>query len=105
RPGRMLRVEEAQQLVVRDLDAELAEHAAHLRGVFDLLDDAGLEPRRDVRVAEALREPRDWLPPDRREPGAMAVGQQLRVGIPAHERVAPVEENCAQHGRLRYPRL
>ena len=41
-----------------------------------------------------------WLLPDRREPGAVAGRDQLGRVHELHQRVAPVEEDCLQHGWL-----
>ena len=96
-PGGMLGLEKAAELVVVHVDAELAEEAAHLARVLDLLDDPGLEEARDVNVAKAVGDTRDKLAPDRGEAGRVPCFEQIGLGRPLHERVAPVEQDRVEH--------
>src|SRR2546430_421868 len=58
-PGHMLGLEEAVQLLVRDLDAEIAEELTDKFGVLELLDRAGCPEEGLVPLAEVRRQALD----------------------------------------------
>src|SRR5439155_18286278 len=104
RPGIVLGLEEAGELRVRDLDAEVAEKVPDEARILDLLDRARKPEEGQVRLGEVRGERvrlGHAVTADRREPGAMTGLEQRRLPLPAHERVAPVEEDRLDHRGLR----
>src|ERR671936_1701701 len=102
-PRAVLGLEVPRQLVVVDLDPEVAQQAADEAGVLDLLDRAGYPEERLVVLAEALREGvhlRQPVAPDGGEPGPVAGDDQLRRVRELDQRVAPIEEDRLEHGWL-----
>ena len=99
-PRRVLGLEIAVELLVGGVDPEVAEQLAHEPRVLDLLECARLPEHRLVPLAEVrgdLRRLGQAVPPERCEPCAMAGLDELRLVRERHQRVAPVEENRAQH--------
>ena len=96
-PRRVLRLEEAVELVVGNRYLELAEELPHLRRVLDLFDDPRLEERRQVGRAEALGQRRHGLASERGEAGLVPRLEQVGLRRPLHERVSPVEQNSREH--------
>ncbi len=86
-PDGELRIDEAVELVV----GRTAEQAAQRRPVVGAGDE--------LELAKAHRELAGVVPPDRRETGAMPLGEELVVPFEARERVVPVEKDGLQHGR------
>ena len=85
------------ELFVAHLDLELAKKLTHLRRVLDLLHHTWCEERREVRLAKALGHGRHGLASKRGESGRMASFEQTWFGRPAHERVAPIEQDSRKH--------
>ena len=109
----MLGLEEASELLVRDLDREVTERLPDEARVLDLLERAGdpeegLEVLSEVRVVESRPPARAKLvslqtcaqsrpeqrPSDGAEPSDCA-GSASYVARSPSRRVAPVEEDCS----------
>ena len=94
----MLGLEEASELLVRDLDREVTERLPDETRVFDLLDRArDPEERLEVlsEVGANLVRRRQVVASERVEPGSKGGVHQLLVVAKVHQGVAPVEENCS----------
>ena len=96
-PSGVLGLEETAELVVVDLDVELAEQPADLGWILDFLDEARLEEAGDIDVAEPVRDAGDRLAAERSEAGEVPGFEEVRFRRPLHERVAPVEEDRLEH--------
>jgi hypothetical protein len=99
-PRGVLGGEEAIDLRVSQLDAELAEELPDHARVLDLLERVGRPEQRQV----ALPEPRSRhlgrrkaVAADRREPGRPARLEEVLVVGEVEERVAPVEKDGVRH--------
>src|SRR5215216_1286552 len=102
RPGGMLGLEEAPELLRGDVDPEMAEQLADEAGVLDLLQCPGDPEERLVVLAEAARNRvrlRQAVAPQRLEPRTLSRLDELRVVPELHQRVSPVEEDCAEHAK------
>src|SRR3954469_13863131 len=100
RPYGVLGCEEARELAVVDLDTELCEQCPHFGWILDLLDHARCEETCEVGIAESVGDARARLPADCGETGGMPGLEHAVRGRPAHERVAPVEQNRIDHRPL-----
>ena len=104
-PGGVLGFQEAVELLIRDLEAEVAETFPHEARILDLLDRARHPEERCVAFPEVSGEGilvRQTVPPDGCEAGPMASVEQGFVVDELHERVAPIEEDRLQHGGVGY---
>jgi Ca2+:H+ antiporter len=97
RPGCVLGFEVAVELVVADLDLEVAEELPDEPRVLDLLERAGQPEQRLVRLAESLSD-LDVVAADRLEACTMTRDEQVLVPRPLHQGVAPVEQHGLDHG-------
>src|ERR671925_590714 len=100
RPGCMLSLEEAPELLVRDRDPEVLEQLPHEPRVLDLLEGPGNPEQRLVVLGEAARDRvgiGKAVPPQGSQTGVLTRLDELGVVPELHQRVAPVEEDCAQH--------
>ncbi len=98
-PGSMLGTHEPPNRIRVVGDAELFQHRRDEHRVVDLVLAPGEERQEHdfgVALGEGLLACRR-VATDGRERPPMAVGQQPRIELGAHERVAPVEENRPQH--------
>jgi hypothetical protein len=96
----VLGLEEAAELLVGDLDSEMAEQLANEPRILDLVDGPGRPEERLVLLAEVgcdLLGPGRLLAVDRLEPGLESRLDEVLVVRKVHEGVAPIEENGAQH--------
>jgi hypothetical protein len=99
----VLRLEIAHELVVGDLDAEMAQELTHEPGILDLLDRAGRPEEGFVVLAKMLGDHLclgQFVPAERRQACAVPRFDQIRVVTEVHEGVAPVEEDRLEHGCL-----
>src|SRR5947209_2555063 len=96
----MLGLEVRVQRLVVQLDAEMREEFADESRILELFDDPGqpqsglvdfAKARRDATVVGEVRTT------DRSEARAVARLQHPLAGRPLHQRVAPVEQDSAQH--------
>src|ERR671925_2033653 len=94
RPRRVLGVEEATELLVRDLDPKMIERLAHEARVLDLVERAGHPEERYIALAEVGRvrlELGKAVAFDRFEARARPGFDELLVVPKLHESVAPIE--------------
>ena len=97
----MLGLEEARELVLRELDAEMGKGIPDHPRVLDFLD----RPRHPEERLETLPEVsadlvgrREVVPLEGFQARAERLVHQLLVELEVHQRVAPVEEDRLQHG-------
>src|SRR6266516_623640 len=99
-PGGVLGLEEAPELLIRDLDPEVAEQLAHEPRILDLLERARHPEERLVLLAEVRRDRARFgepVAPERLEPRPVPRLDERLVVAELHQRVSPVEENGSQH--------
>ena len=99
-PRRVLGFEEPPELLVGDVQSQVAEELADEARVLDLLERPGHPEERLVVLAEIRRHlvrVRHAVAPERLDAGAVTCLEKLRLVGELHERVAPVEEDRAKH--------
>src|SRR5581483_7672561 len=106
-PGRVLRLEEAVEVALRDVDPEVAEAVAYEAGVLDLLQRTRHPQERLVAFAKVLGEGvglGEPVAPDGDQARAVPRAEERLVVDELHERVAPVEQHRLEHpGRVLGP--